>query len=196
MGYLDKEGLSYFWRKVRTALSGKQEQLTPDESLVLDGGNISVKIPTRHLTKAEYNALTEEEKQADAVYLVDEPQWVPVPLSIQEYDTENGWHVRQWSDGYAELYRLFESAPVLSKTPTGLYHAPIIDQQTLPLPLVKKYSETASILQTGNSTFKFIGKAGVSQETPTRTGRFDIISFADSSGEALAVSVCVKGRWR
>ena len=42
MGYLDKEGLSYFWRKVRTALSGKQEQLTPDESLVLDGGNISL----------------------------------------------------------------------------------------------------------------------------------------------------------
>lgn len=105
MGYLDSAGLSHFTAWVKARLSGKQDALTPDGSVRLQGGNIGVALPTKAVTKAEYDALTEAEKQAETVYLVEEPAWEPVPLSIQEYDTENGWHVRKWSDGYIEFVR-------------------------------------------------------------------------------------------
>lgn len=103
MGFLDKAGLAHFWGKVLAGLGGKQDALTPDESITLQDGNIGVALPTKSLTRAEYEALPEEEKQAEKVYLVDEPPWVPAPLSVQEYDTEGGWHVRKWSDGYVEM---------------------------------------------------------------------------------------------
>ena len=77
--------------------------LIPDETVLIKDGGISVKTPVKPLTQGEYDGLSEEEKQAEAVYLVDEPPWTPVPLSIQEYDTEDGWHVRKWSDGYVEM---------------------------------------------------------------------------------------------
>lgn len=103
MGYLDNAGLAHLWGKVMSALAGKQDALTPDESITLQDGGIGVALPTKSLSRAEYDAMTETEKQAEAVYLVEEPAWTPVPLSIQEYDTEDGWHVRKYSDGYVEM---------------------------------------------------------------------------------------------
>ena len=103
MGYLDQTGLTHFWTKIKAALNRKQDRLIPDETILIKDGGISVKTPVTPLTKEEYDGLSEEEKQAEAVYLVDEPPWTPVPLSIQEYDTEDGWHVRKWSDGYVEM---------------------------------------------------------------------------------------------
>lgn len=47
MGFLDNNGLSHFWKKIK--------QWT---------------IPTKSLTKAEYNALSEEEKMADVEYII------------------------------------------------------------------------------------------------------------------------------
>ena len=46
----------------------------------------------------EYAALSEEEKQTEALYAVLEPLWMPMaqPISIQEYGTEDGWRVRKW----------------------------------------------------------------------------------------------------
>lgn len=103
MGYLDSAGLSHFTAWVKARLSGKQDALTPDRSIKLQGGDIAVSLPTKAVSKAEYEAMTEEQKQAEAVYVVDEPAWEAVPLSIQEYDTEDGWHVRKWSNGYADM---------------------------------------------------------------------------------------------
>ena len=193
MGYLDKEGLSYFWRKVRTALSGKQEQLTPDESLVLDGGNISVKIPTRHLTRAEYNALTEEEKQADAVYLVDEPQWVPVPLSIQEYDTEDGWHVRQWSDGYIEMALRTQNINAFESS-TGGFLRSRIGSFAYPVPLTAIYSISAGTGEgrTGGAvSICFSSLRSELEETPVMYAL-----ATDDGSHPFAVFVSVTGRWK
>lgn len=105
MGYLDSAGLSHFTAWVKARLSGKQDALTPDGSITLQGGDIAVSLPTKAVSKAEYDAMTEEQKQAEAVYVVDEPAWEAVPLSIQEYDTDDGWHVRKWSNGYAEMWQ-------------------------------------------------------------------------------------------
>lgn len=105
MGYLDSAGLSHFTAWVKARLSGKQDALMPDGSITLQGGDIAVALPTKAVSKAEYDAMTEEQKQAEAVYVVDEPAWEAVSLSIQEYDTEDGWHVRKWSNGYAEMWQ-------------------------------------------------------------------------------------------
>ena len=57
--------------ELEAALSGKQDKLTPDESIKLQDGGIGVALPVKPVTRAEYEALTEEEKQADRVYLVE-----------------------------------------------------------------------------------------------------------------------------
>lgn len=70
-GGLGGGNLAHLWEKVQTALSGKQDKLTPDESIKLQDGGIGVALPVQPVTRAEYEALTEEEKQADRVYLVE-----------------------------------------------------------------------------------------------------------------------------
>ena len=71
MAFLDNAGLTHFTAWVKERLSGKQDVLEPDASMRLEGGNIGVALPTRTVTKAEYDVLTEEEKQANVLYLVE-----------------------------------------------------------------------------------------------------------------------------
>lgn len=71
MAFLDNAGLTHFTAWVKERLSGKQDVLEPDTSMRLEGGNIGVALPTRTVTKAEYDVLTEEEKQANVLYLVE-----------------------------------------------------------------------------------------------------------------------------
>lgn len=147
--------------KMKTALAGKQDQLSPDESLMLDGSNISVRIPNRPLSRAEYDALTEEEKQAETVYLVDEPSWMPTPISIQEYDAGNGWHVRKWSDGYVEQSQTkILSIPVSGWKrygDTGTYTFEIAND-TPPVPMLRTSVNLVNILSATPSIFVFYGK--------------------------------------
>ena len=73
MGFLDNRGLARFTAWVQERLAGKQDKLTPDGSLTVQGGGIGLTLPTKAVTKAEYDALTEAEKQADVLYLVSGP---------------------------------------------------------------------------------------------------------------------------
>lgn len=70
MGYLDSKGLSLFWGKVKAALSAKQDSLTPGDGIALENGTISVTTPVKSMTQAEYDALSEAEKQADVLYIL------------------------------------------------------------------------------------------------------------------------------
>ena len=139
MGYLDQTGLTHFWTKIKGALNRKQDLLIPDETILIKDGGISVKTPVKPLTQAEYDGLSEEEKQAEAVYLVDEPPWTPIPLSIQEYDTEDGWYVRKWSDGYCELSCIYEHN-VTSWTQGAVIWFTNAFVLNTPLPLISSYS--------------------------------------------------------
>lgn len=94
MRFLNETGFAHFTTWVKNRLSGKQDVLTPDTSIKLQDGNIGVALPIKFVTKAEYNALSEEEKQAEAVYIVNEPLQMPEP-SVESYDTDDGWHVRK-----------------------------------------------------------------------------------------------------
>lgn len=197
MGYLDNAGLSRVWGRVRSALAGKQDKLTPDESITLEGGSIGVALPTKALTRAEYDALTEEEKQAEAVYLVDEPPWTAVPLSIQEYDTEDGWHVRKWSSGYVEMTLTKEIVSFsFVHWGEGINTATVFPSPLpLPVPLVKKYSETAGFIGGANGVGWLVANLKTSANMLTHCMEYMTARPGNNPGPAT-VSVTVTGRWK
>lgn len=62
--------LSELSRLVKEDLKGKQDAFTPDDTLTLQDGTLSVALPNKALTSAEYEALSEEEKMADVQYII------------------------------------------------------------------------------------------------------------------------------
>lgn len=92
MGFLDKNGLSYLWQKITSRY-----------------------MPTKALTKAEYNALSEEEKMADVEYIITDDNGdgggtgsgsgVPSGFIGMWHGTEvpDGWALCDGSNGTPDL---------------------------------------------------------------------------------------------
>lgn len=181
--------------KMETALSRKQDKLVPDESLVLNSSNISVKTPNRSLTKSEYDALTDEERQADIVYLVEEPAWEHVPLSIQEYDTDAHWHVRKWSEGYAEF--IFKNSYSGTSVAYSSGSILLFDQGNIPFPfaLKEKYSETFSLLSSSNSGNMKYGIV-YAQGDMENTNSWGLFIGSSPITIQVDISITVTGRWK
>lgn len=70
MAFLDESGLAHFWEKVKAALSGKQNTLTAGDGLSKEGDTLNVDTPVKPVTKAEYDALPEADKQSDTMYAI------------------------------------------------------------------------------------------------------------------------------
>ena len=68
------------------------------KGVAIEEGKINVTMPVEVLSADEYAALPEEENRSETLYGVPEPPWTPMPesLSVQDYNTEDGWHVRNW----------------------------------------------------------------------------------------------------
>lgn len=70
MGYLDNTGLSHFTEWVKSKLSVKQNQLTPDDTIEIGNDTIGVKTPVKTIiTQEEFDALPESEKNT-GLYIV------------------------------------------------------------------------------------------------------------------------------
>lgn len=201
MGYLDSAGLAHFTAWVKARLSGKQDALTPDGSISLQGGDIAVSLPTKAVSKAEYDALTEEQKQADALYLVEEPAWEAVPLSIQEYDTEDGWHVRKWSNGYVEMilnktYRVAASrwTWASSNTPAISTVSRLFEASAYPVKLTEIFSETPTCFA-NDWTIWVTMETNTKRLEQTQTARPAAIGKPSIELE-IVYTTTVKGRWK
>lgn len=197
MGYLDQTGLTHFWTKIKAALNRKQDRLIPDETILIKDGGISVKTPVKPLTKAAYDGLSEEEKQAEAVYLVDEPPWTPVPLSIQEYDTEDGWHVRRWSDGYVEMILETTTNPSNWLLLTTNIRYDTLTSINLPFSLVKRYKTDANAFDNSNgyqsvAVFQKLN----SNHLLSSTGDFWMLAFTNAPPKSVGVTIEITGRWK
>lgn len=197
MGYLDQTGLTHFWTKIKAALNRKQDRLIPDETILIKDGGISVKTPVKPLTKAAYDGLSEEEKQAEAVYLVDEPPWTPVPLSIQEYDTEDGWHVRRWSDGYVEMILETTTNPSNWLLLTTNIRYDTLTSINLPFSLVKRYKTDANAFDNSNgyqsvAVFQKLN----SNHLLSSTGDFWMLAFTNAPPKSVGVIIEITGRWK
>lgn len=83
---------------------GSSTTYTFGDGLTEADGTVSVTTPVKGvLTQAEFDALSEVEK-GKGVYVVDDGATGVSGVKIEEYDTADGWHVRKWSDGYAEVF--------------------------------------------------------------------------------------------
>lgn len=185
------------WTKIKAALSGKQDLLIPDETVLIKDGGISVKTPVKPLTQAEYDGLSEEEKQAEAVYLVDEPPWLPVPLSIQEYDTEDGWHVRKWSDGYVEMiYKKSHTGTSLAYGGESLLFFDSLNTDfQYPFALKEKFSETFNLLScsnSGNLKHPIMYSIG----GLTKTNSWGLLIGSNPIQISADISIVVTGTWK
>lgn len=127
MGYLDSAGLARFAAWVKLRLSGKQDTLTPDGSIVLRDGGIGVALPTKAVTKAEYEALTEAEKQAEVLYAVtDDAPGGGSGASGNVYSTEEH-RIGTWIDGKPLYQKTVDSPLTLSSNSAPLMYTLVLD---------------------------------------------------------------------
>ena len=179
-------GLSHFWAKVKSALAGKQDALTPDGTIRLRDGAIGVALPAKAVSRAEYDAMTEAERQAETVYLVDGPAWEMVPMTIREYDTEDGWHVRKWSGGYVEMHHSSTIHPSFENFTLGPFYYSEIMPQDAPDVLLK-YSDIfviEEIIEGTGDYWLLKQKNGLS------------ILGTNKSNLVLSIGRTITGRWK
>lgn len=126
-------------------------------------------VPVKGLTKAEYDVLDAVQKNADVVYVVEKPGESPKPTlvtldeieeliasaiseieipTVEEYDTDDGWHVRKYSDGYVELLNHRVSSAKKGTDWTANGNGYLIDNLFpavyFPFRLTKRYTVTFS----------------------------------------------------
>ena len=116
-------------------------------------------------------------------------------LSIQEQDTEDGWHVRKWSDGYVEMDLQYTQNNVFPETSWGSLYYQLAPVHAFPVPLVEKYRESCDIMGSSPSVRLILINQGSNSLTHTSQ-----IGFALAGKLAVAVSVtvgyAVTGRWK
>lgn len=153
-------------------------------------------IPTKYLTAEEFAALTEEEKIADVLYIVDEAPWVPTTISIQEYDTDN-WHVRKYSDGYVEFDGTFHYTVLHTNWVAwgDMYAIPVstTPTYTYPITLTQFYDESLDVTWPEGSVLVMHG----SKPTIMSTKRFGLgAAVVIAEDKAIKLHYHVTGRWK
>ena len=140
---------------MKIAYEGKEigniKQLEAGRGTAIEEGKINVSLPVEVLSGEKYASLPEEEKQSETLYGIPEPPWVPLPerLFIQEYDTEDGWHVRKWSDGYVELFcKKSGTIPVSSWVSSSSLYTVVgfFPSSPFPFPLTRIYKEDSYVI--------------------------------------------------
>lgn len=131
-----------FRYKDQTIPTGGGTDFTTDDTLTMSQEQeLSVTTPVQRIvTQAEYDALPEAERNK-GLYVISDGGSEEIS-GVQEYDTEDGWHVRKWSDGYVELFKqVITEIPLSTWQPWGAIFSTRIGSFPLPFTLAKKYME-------------------------------------------------------
>ncbi len=174
---------------------GNMKQLEAGKGVAIEEGKINVALPVEVLSADEYAALPEEEKRSETLYGVPEPPWTPLPetLSIQDYETEDGWHVRKWSDGYLEM-SCRETVNIAVNNALGnmwFYKNSGIDK---PYPIIPTavYSSNVGII--GVTT---VALAGIYWSKTTENRPDSIYLLATDKGvHSYTIGAHITGRWK
>lgn len=174
-------------------VSGGAANISAGDGLSKDGDTLNVTTPVRNiLTQEEFDALSDEEKN-NGLYVIKNSSFSG--KSIDDYTTDDGWHVRKWSDGYIEM----TVDVVLSFGTPRLWGDTIYVQEKFmgtdliyfPVELVEKYSEIASV----RSVSSFI-LVSIADGSLTRTGAYGIGRPNVVSNASANISIFVTGRWK
>lgn len=130
--------------------AGSGADLTAGDGVTIDNDTINVTTPVQGiLSQAEFEALPETQK-SKGLYVIPDGDLGNQYVSVQEYDTEDGWHVRKWSSGYIEMvYSEIKKLPTTGWAQYGSVYA--IDNFTsirsYPVKLTVHYSTHYSAIQ-------------------------------------------------
>lgn len=104
--FLDYDGLKRYDNRAKEELRKKQDRFEIDETLTRSDENVlGVTLPIKAATKAEYNALSEEEKMAEVVYVIeDDNESGSGGGSAEEIYSTEETRIGTWIDG-KPLYR-------------------------------------------------------------------------------------------
>lgn len=116
MGYLDNTGLSHFTEWVKSKLSVKQNQLTPDDTIEIGNDIIGVKTPVKTIiTQEEFDALPESDKN-NGLYVIPGsgsgsgsssgggiPSGCILIWSGTEDNVPDGWHICDGTENTPDL---------------------------------------------------------------------------------------------
>ena len=100
--YLDKNGLSYFWSKIKAKLSTKQDTLTPGEGITISDNVIS------STGGSGGTAITDSE--IDDLWGVISGPGATTKDYIVEEGTSGIWTYRKWASGIAECWQTANDA--------------------------------------------------------------------------------------
>jgi len=116
---------------------------------------------------------------------------------LDEYDTEDGWHVRKWADGYVEM--------ILETTTNTNNWSPLttniqyntLTSINLPFSLVKRYKTDANAFD-NNGGYQSVGAFQQlnSNHLLSSTGDFWMIAFSNAPPKSVGVTIEITGRWK
>lgn len=126
-------------------------------------------------------------------------------IDVDDYDTEDGWHVRKYSDGYIEM-RITKFYPItqdkISNNGDIYYATDVFPHIPYPVPLVERYCETASNQPSPGSEYAgWVGARGIAKQydlTQTMAYTFYRPSTFEPvfSNSKLGINITVTGRWK
>lgn len=123
------------------------------DGISIEEATISVRLPTLSVTQGEYDSLSGEEK-AGRLFVITDAEARPLEgVAVMDYDAEDGWHIRKWSDGYAEAsYRKQYDLSAANWTALGNSYL-CSTRIVVPIPecIIMQYSVNCSILNFGNA---------------------------------------------
>lgn len=184
--YLDEAGLGHLWGKIEDY----------------------VNTPIIPVTRAEYDALSEGEREGKLYLVTDAPERQPLSVSVEDYTTEDGWHVRKYSDGYVEMRRVIEKTiPISDWTETTdqqtsavrCYTAHPIASIPLPLTLTERYSENVTMIGPDFPNWALILYQGATRHDDlTHTDSWSTIRpwQKPTTDITYKFSMIVTGRWK
>lgn len=172
---------------------------TTDDTLTITDDNVlGVAVPNKPITKEEYDALTEEEK-AGKFWLVDEPALTPTTISIQEYDTDGGWHIRKYSDGYVEMISTSTITMELSdweENGAAFCKDTAFVAKNYPVALTVLYGSFPSLLANGHGYGAWVTPSNYVDNLLRTTG-YAIWRFTKpNTVKTYTLNILVTGRWK
>ena len=123
-----------------------------------------------------------------------------IPL-LDEYDTDDGWHVRKWSDGFVEM-TLNSGLSTVNLNGSNAGPFPIFSNRTLPVQLVEKYLELGTVNRTSSTAMTNIYALNPLLESITeeemliKTGSYWVVLGTSAHSLTVVASLLVSGRWK
>lgn len=118
--------------------------------------------------------------------------------SIEEYDTDDGWHVRKYSDGYAEMIGSFtytvSKDTWVETNNVFVYPQTVVPTYPYPIQLTKLYVELINVYDPANA---YLVTGPAARPSNTRTGNYVFFRASNPQRDLnVKMTFFITGRWK